>query len=66
MPMPTATMPTTRLVSKSVQRGTWLSPYMRTVERMKATMNVKKAMPIMDNTIGRERNIWMRLATSGL
>ena len=33
---------------------------------MKATMNVKKAMPMMDSTIGRERNIWLRLATNGL
>ena len=29
-------------------------------------MKVKKAMPMMESTIGRERNISPRLATSGL
>ena len=61
-PTPSATVPTTTLVFNSSQRGFWLSPSMYTVARMKATMKVKKAMPMTAKASGRDAQERLQIA----
>ena len=63
--MPRATMLTTSLVLASSHGGRRVWPCMYMVERMKATMKVKKAMPTIARANGRERNSVRMLCHNG-